>query len=79
MQAWNSQSAPYISLWINDANVQTIVAGSSSEGTKKGYVYTTHLNIGDTIYLRNPENKGWGFGRIKIYELTNSDIIDLNE
>lgn len=72
-QAYNADNRGNINLKINGNSVRSSRTASTSAGSVGGDNYVFNLSIGDTIKISNPENEGWGFGRIKVYSMVDGE------
>lgn len=66
---WSSNQPPIVTLRVNDNEIRRVTA-TSSQASVKADNYIVNLNIGDTICIYNPASQGWGFGKLKIYSLS---------
>ena len=57
----------------------TYFNSTTSAGAIGGNNKIINVNVNDYIDLFNIENAGWGFGRLKIYDVGNSDLITYQE
>lgn len=69
VNGWSSNQPPIMTLRVNDSEIRRVTA-TSAQGSIKADNYVVNLSIGDTININNPANQGWGFGKLKIYSIS---------
>ena len=74
----SSNSRPEFESRLNGSRI-TYFNSSTSEGAIGGNNKIINVNVGDYIDLVNIENAGWGFGRIKIYDMMSNNYINYEE
>lgn len=71
LEAWASNNTPKEDLYVNNVAQKRIEANNTA-GALDGCSMAFDLKTGDTFWLSNPANQGWGYGRLKVYEITDT-------